>query len=55
MHFRRKKVEYNNKVPIYTCDRHKFSTSDPIEIEEHERTHALSAGDGTTTMRARIP
>lgn len=41
MSFWRKEHDKERDVVVHHCDRHDFHTYDPLEIEEHEKMHAL--------------
>ncbi len=44
MSFWRKEHDPQKKIVIYYCDKHKFQTSNPLEVEEHERIHEEEGG-----------
>lgn len=37
------KKEHNKEggIPVHYCEKHNYRTSNPDEIEEHERIHAI--------------
>jgi hypothetical protein len=41
MSFWKKHEEAGSKVIIHYCEKHDFRTSNPLEIEEHERIHEI--------------
>ncbi len=44
MSFWKKHNHPETRVVIHYCEKHDFRTSNPLEIEEHERMHELEAG-----------
>lgn len=46
MSFWRKEHDYKKGNTVYYGDRHGFHTSNPIEVEEHERIHSQEEKTG---------
>lgn len=45
MSFWRKEHHPDKGIVVHYCDQHNFSTTNPSEIEEHERIHTIEEGN----------
>ena len=44
MTFWHKQKVPGKEIPIHYCEKHRFTTSNPLEIEEHEKIHMIEEG-----------